>query len=52
MGDDAEYYLEEQEKEKQFQESQRLAAEDQMTRNRIKREKAIEAEKKISPKKG
>jgi hypothetical protein len=45
MGDDAEYQIEQQEEEVRFQEQLRQAREDQMTRDRIKRENAIESGK-------
>ena len=48
MGDDAEYYIEQQEEESRYQEMLRQSREDEMTKARIKREKAIEAEKRKS----
>jgi hypothetical protein len=51
MGDDAEYYIEQQEEETRFQQSLRDERERQMTRDRILREKKIESSQKSSPKK-
>jgi len=48
MGDDAEYYIEQQEEESMYQELARRSREDEMTKVRIKREKKIEAEKQKS----
>ena len=49
MGDDAEYYIEQQEEEKRFQQSIKDEQERQMTRERILREKEIESNQKKSP---
>lgn len=49
MGDDAEYYIEQQEEEARFQQSLRDERERQMTRDRILREKKIESNQKSSP---
>ena len=43
MGDDAEYYIEQQDEEARDQEQKRLAREEQITRERLKRERAIES---------
>ncbi len=51
MGDDAEYYIEQQEEEARYQEQLRQVREDQMTRDRIKRERAIESAKNNPSKK-
>jgi hypothetical protein len=51
MGDDAEYYIEQQEEEARYQEQLRQVREDQMTRDRVKRERAIESAKNSPPKK-
>jgi hypothetical protein len=51
MGDDAEYYIEQQEDEARYEEQSRQAREDQMTRDRLKRESAIESAKNNPPKK-
>jgi hypothetical protein len=49
MGDDAEYYIEQQEEEARFQQSIKDEQEREMTRKRILREKKIESEQKIQP---
>jgi len=49
MGDDAEYYIEQQEQEARFQEQERQAREAEMTRQRIARERAIESGKGWPP---
>src|SRR6185312_8447899 len=51
MGDDAEYYIEQQEEEARYQEQLRQVREDQITRDRVKRERAIESAKNSPPKK-
>jgi hypothetical protein len=49
MGDDAEYYIEQQGEEARNQERQRLAREDQISRERLKRERATAPTKGDSP---
>jgi hypothetical protein len=49
MGDDAEYYIEQQEEEARFQKSIKDEQEREMTRKRILREKKIESEQKNLP---
>lgn len=49
MGDDAEYYIEQQEEEARFQQSIKDEQERQMTRERILREKKIESDQKNLP---
>jgi len=51
MGDDAEYYMEQMEEEKRFQQSIKDSEEEEMTRRRILRESKIESDKKNQPKK-
>jgi len=51
MGDDAEYYIEQQEEEARDQKRQRQASEEQNTLDRIKRERAIESAKSAPSKK-
>ncbi len=49
MGDDAEYYIEQQKEEERFQQSIKDEQERQMTRERILREKKIESNQKNLP---
>jgi len=49
MGDDAEYYIEQQEEEARFQQSIKVERERHMTRERILREKKIESNQKNLP---
>lgn len=48
MGDDAEYYIEQQQEEAHFQKSIKDEQEREMTRKRILREKKIASEQKNS----
>lgn len=43
MGDDAEYYIEQQEEERQYEDGLRQAREDQITQERIKRERVVKS---------
>lgn len=49
MGDDAEYYIEQQEEEARFQQRIKDEQEQEMTRKRVLREKKIESEQKNQP---
>ena len=49
MGDDAEYYIEQQEEEARFQQNIKDEQEREMTRTRVLREKKIESEQKNLP---
>mgnify|MGYP001426146473 CR=1 FL=1 len=51
MGDDAEFYIDQQEEEARHQEMLRQAREDEIRRANLKRERAFESESKLPAKK-